>query len=147
MSQLSEEVIAAWMQLIAAVENRRVVSGLSFNEALVCNLLARRREEGGCLTASELCVKTRILKSQMNAILRSLEDKGVITRTPSPADRRVVEVRLKEGGGPVYRSSHAHTLGIVDQLVASMGEDKVRALLPMVRQAAEVLNTLGSSSE
>ena len=90
MSQLSEEVIAAWMQLIAAVENRRVVSGLSFNEALVCNLLARRREEGGCLTASELCVKTRILKSQMNAILRSLEDKGVITRTPSPADRRVV---------------------------------------------------------
>lgn len=147
MSQLSEEVIAAWMQLIAAVENRRVVSGLSFNEALVCNLLARRREEGGCLTASELCVKTRILKSQMNAILRSLEDKGVITRTPSPADRRVVEVRLKEGGGPVYRSSHAHTLGIVDQLVASMGEDKVRALLPMVRQAAEVLNTLGSPSE
>ena len=147
MSQLSEEVIAAWMQLIAAVENRRVVSGLSFNEALVCNLLARRREEGGCLTASELCVKTRILKSQMNAILRSLEEKEIITRTPSAFDRRVVEVRLKEGGGPVYRSSHAHTLGIVDQLVASMGEDKVRALLPMVRQAAEVLNTLGSPSE
>ena len=51
--ELNEELIAAWMELVAAVENRRVVSGLSFNEALVCNLLARR--QGGFLTASELC--------------------------------------------------------------------------------------------
>ena len=82
MSQLGEDIIAAWMQLIAAIGDRWVVSGLSFNEALVCNLLSRRREDGGCLTASELCAKTKILKSQMNAILRSLEEKSLPALPP-----------------------------------------------------------------
>lgn len=146
MSQLGEDIIAAWMQLIAAIGDRWVVSGLSFNEALVCNLLSRRREDGGCLTASELCAKTKILKSQMNAILRSLEEKEIITRTPSAFDRRVVEVRLREGGGPAYLASHTHTLRIVDQLIASMGEEKIRTLLPLLHEAADTLEALSAVS-
>ena len=140
--ELNEELIAAWMELIAAVENRRVVSGLSFNEALVCNLLVRRR--GGFFTASELCAQTNILKSQMNAILRALEAKGIITRSPSPLDRRVVEIRLRGDGGPVYLASHAHTLGIIDRFVSSMGEEKVRTLLPLLSQAADTIHDLST---
>lgn len=140
MTPLNEEMIAAWMRLIAAVENRRVVAGLSFNEALICNLL--QRQEGDYLTASQLCGLTHILKSQMNGILRSLETKGVITRTPSPTDRRVTEVRLKGDGGPLYRSSHAHTLRIIDQVIDSLGEDGARTLLPLLNQAADTLTHL-----
>lgn len=140
MTPLNEEMIAAWMRLIAAVENRRVVTGLSFNEALVCNLL--QRQEGGYLTASQLCARTHILKSQMNGILRSLEHKGVISRTPSPTDRRVTEVRLRGDGGPLYRDSHAHTLRIIDQVIDSLGEDGARTLLPLLNQAADTLTHL-----
>ena len=76
MSQLSEDLIIAWMQLSAMMEKRALVHGLSFNEALVCNLIDR-----GCTTASALCVRTKILKSQMNAILRSLEKKGILSHS------------------------------------------------------------------
>lgn len=140
MTPLNEEMIAAWMRLIAAVENRRVVAGLSFNEALVCNLL--QRQEGGYLTASQLCARTHILKSQMNGILRSLEHKGVISRTPSPTDRRVTEVRLNGDGGPLYRDSHTHTLHIIDQVIRDLGEDGAKTLLPLLHQAADSLTHL-----
>lgn len=140
MTLLNEEMIAAWMRLIAAVENRHVVTGLSFNEALVCNLL--QRQEGGYLTASQLCSRTNILKSQMNGILRSLETKGVISRTPSPTDRRVTEVRLKGDGGPLYRTSHAHTLSIINQVIADLGEDSAKTLVPLLHQAADSLTHL-----
>ena len=70
---LNDELLSVWLQLTNVIDNERLVEGMPFNEALVCGLLS-----GGCRTASELCAETRILKSQMNAILRSLEGKGVI---------------------------------------------------------------------
>ena len=142
MSQPSEEAIAAWMQLIAAVENRRVVSGLSFNEALVCNLLARRREEGGCLTASELRLKTRILKFQMNAILRSLERRGVISRQQSRQDRRQIEIRLLPEGSASYEAAHRRVLALARRLVDAMGEEPVRQLIPLLHQVVDTFTTI-----
>ena len=35
MSQVSEELIIAWLRLSAMMEKRTLVSGLSFNEAMV----------------------------------------------------------------------------------------------------------------
>ena len=137
---LNEEMIAAWMRMISAVENRRIVEGLSFNEALVCNLL--QRQEGVYLTASQLCAATHILKSQMNGILRSLEAKEVISRAPSPVDRRVTEIRLKNGGGPLWRSSHAYTLSLMDRLIQAMGPEKIQDLLPLLTMAADKLDEL-----
>ena len=69
---LNEELLSVWLRLSGVINNQRLVTGLSFNEALVCNLLVRAARTGGSLTASELCAETRILKSQMNAILLSL---------------------------------------------------------------------------
>ena len=138
--ELNEEMIAVWMRMISAVENRRIVEGLSFNEALVCNLL--HRQEGGYLTASRLCAATHILKSQMNGILRSLEAKGVISRSPSPVDRRVTEIRLKDGGGPLWRASHAHTLSLMDRLIQAMGPEQIQQLLPLLTAAADRLDEL-----
>ena len=81
MEALSEELLTAWLRLTGAINNQRLVDGLSFNEAVVCGLLEREGRRGGFLTASELCAKTKILKSQMNAILRSLEPAGVGAET------------------------------------------------------------------
>ncbi len=132
MSALSEELIIAWMQLSSMMEKRALVSGLSFNEAMICNLLDR-----GCNTASDLCAKTKILKSQMNAILCSLEKKGIITRTPSPTDRRKVEIRFQEDGYALYIRSHRHTLAVLDRLIDEIGEEDMRMVIPVLRRAAE----------
>ena len=83
MQALSEELLTAWLRLTSAIDNQRLVYGLSFNEAVVCSLLERESRRGGFLTASTLCARTGILKSQMNAILRSLESRGVISRQQS----------------------------------------------------------------
>ena len=72
---LNEELLFVWLQLGNVIDNQRLVAELPFNEALVCGLLSRSDVP---LTASDLCNLTRILKSQMNAILCSLEQKGLI---------------------------------------------------------------------
>ena len=103
---LNEELLEAWLRLSCVIDNQRLAADFPFNEALVCGLLS----QGGCRTASELCARTRILKSQMNAILRSLESQGVIARQRSQTDRRQVELRLLPAGLERYRASHRQAL-------------------------------------
>lgn len=143
---LNEELLSAWLELTSVIDNQRLGSdrqgALPFNEAVVCSLLAGAQREGRSLTASELCARTRILKSQMNAILGSLERKGIISRQRSHSDRRQVELRLMPEGFARYESTHRRVLGMVDRLIARMGEEKVRSLLPLLRQAAEIFDQI-----
>ena len=134
---LNEELLEAWLRLSCVIDNQRLAADFPFNEALVCGLLS----QGGCRTASELCARTRILKSQMNAILRSLESQGVIARQRSQEDRRRVELRLLPAGLERYRASHRQALDTVDRLINGMGEDAARQLLPLLRRAADAFDT------
>lgn len=134
---LDEELLAVWLQLTTIINNQRLARGLSYNEAQVCGLLA-----GGCRTASELCAETRILKSQMTAIIHALEAKGVIRRRHSQRDRRRIELELLPEGAALYLDGHRRTLALVDRVIDAMGEEKVRALLPLLRQATEVFDSI-----
>lgn len=142
---LNEELLAVWLRLTSVIDNQRLAASyeasrdrLSFNEAMVCGLL----EQDGTLTASDLCRRTCILKSQMNAILRSLESQGVIARQRSQTDRRQVELRLLPAGLERYRASHRQALDTVDRLISGMGEDAARQLLPLLRRASDAFDTM-----
>lgn len=134
---LNEELLSAWLRLGAVIDNQRLVSDLPFNEAMVCGLLLRAQQHGHSLTASDLCAQTRILKSQMNSILRSLEKKGFLQRQRSQTDLRRVELSLLPGGVERYLESHRQTLALVDRLIASVGEKPIRTLVPLLLQVAD----------
>ena len=131
---LNEDLLFTWLQLGCVIDNQRLVSQLSFNEALVCGLLHRAREP---LTASDLCARTHILKSQMNAILRSLEKKGYLQRSQSQEDRRQIHLRLLPEGVERYTASHRLTLALVDKLIDSVGEEQIRALIPLLQTVTD----------
>lgn len=128
---LNEELLFVWLQLGNVIDNQRLVAELPFNEALVCGLLSRSDVP---LTASDLCNLTRILKSQMNAILCSLEQKGLIKRQKSQNDRRQIELYLLPDGITRYNASHQKTLRLVDLLIQSVGEENIRTLIPLLKQ-------------
>lgn len=141
---LNEELLAVWLRLSRTIDNHRLADvftgwpDLPFNEALVCGLLA----SGECHTASELCARTRILKSQMNAILRSLEQKGVICRQRSDSDHRQMELYLLPEGRSRYAGTHRQALELVDRLIEALGEDKAHSLLPLLVDVADTFDTV-----
>ena len=139
---LNEELLSVWLRMSNAINNQRLVTGLSFNEALVCNLLLRARKQDLPLTAKDLCAETRILKSQMNSILLSLEKKGAVCRLQSRQDRRQVEIRLTEDGLRQYQQAHLPILQLIDRLIAAQGEDAVRQLIPMLHQVVDTFDQI-----
>lgn len=137
MEQLNEELLSAWLRLSSTIDNQRLVKGMSFNEALVCNLMVHARRQGRTLTARDLCQDSGILKSQMNAILLSLEKRGVIQRRQSQSDRRMVELHLLQPGLEEYLTSHRRILTLIDRLIDSVGPEKIRQLIPLLHEVVE----------
>ena len=144
--QLNEVLLGAWLKLSTAINNSRLVSEMSYNESLICNILYRSATEfpDKALTATDLCEETKILKSQMNRILTQLEDKKLITRERSKQDKRKVFIRLTTEQSNAYLKQHEQILKLLDSIIEKLGEEQtkevIRALNGISDIADEVIN-------
>ncbi len=120
---LDERLLRAWLRLSTDISNNRIVKNMSYKEALICNIL--RREPGGPgLTATDLCERTRMLKSQMNHTLKSMEEKGLIVRERSQSDRRQVYVSLSSVNVSAFEKEHGKNLQLVDGVLDRFGRER-----------------------
>ena len=79
---------------IAALEHSLLeISDLTLNEAMVLCCLS-----GGRRSAGELAVDTGIKASHLSKLLRSIEDKGLLTRAFGSTDKRVIYFDLTLAG-------------------------------------------------
>ena len=144
--QLNKALLGAWLRLSISINNSRVVSELSYNESLICNILYRNEAEapGQTMTATDICRETKILKSQMNRILTQLEKKNLITRERSVEDKRKVFVRLTSEQSNAYLRQHAQILELLDTIIVKLGkqqtENIIRALNGISDVADELIN-------
>ncbi|WP_283684344.1 MarR family transcriptional regulator [Parablautia sp. Marseille-Q6255] len=124
-NQKIEEVLNAWLYLSMSVSNNRLVSDMPLNEAVICHLLYRNQLHcpDAPLTATDLCRATKMLKSQMNRTLQSMEDKGLIFRERSSLDKRQVYVFINHTS-PLYQNMHEKALMLVEQFMSKIGLNK-----------------------
>lgn len=139
--RLQEALLYAWMKMSVLIRGNRILTGFSFNEIMVCGLLARQEEtQAPPLTATELCQQTKLLKSQVNHILADLEKRALITRARSSEDKRVVHLHLTEEGRRRYAEEHARVLEIVGAVRETLGSEKTRELTVLMAQATVIVN-------
>lgn len=129
---MNEELLEAWLRLSTILCNDRIVSEMPYNEALICNILYRRQMlgKGVKTTATDLCRQTKMLKSQMNRTLQNMEDKNVITRQRSDADKRQVFIYLNPESTS-FREQHSKSLQLIDMLAKKAGPEKSRAAMEL----------------
>ena len=138
--QLNEVLLGAWLKISTAINNSRLVSEMSYNESLICNILYRNATEHSdvLLTVTDLCAETKILKSQMNRILTQLEDKNLITRERSSQDRRKVYVRLTNEQSNAYLKQHEQIIKLLDDIIAKLGEEKTLEIIEVLNGISDV---------
>ena len=138
--QLNEVLLGAWLKISTAINNSRLVSEMSYNESLICNILYRNATEHPelTLTATDLCAETKILKSQMNRILTQLEEKNLITRERSVSDKRKVLVRLTTEQSNAYLKQHEQILKLLDNIIEKLGEEKTLEIIKALNGISDV---------
>jgi DNA-binding MarR family transcriptional regulator len=107
--------------------------GLSASELNVLANLA----DGRGRAVSELGTAAGVRPTTLTGVLDRLEQKGQITRTPRPGDRRAVEISLTPAG---VRSARQ-----VQRAYADLEERALTGIAPgSVKQARRVLDALGA---
>ena len=133
MKNINEKILGAWLKLSTAICNERIVSELPYNESLICGILHESATEHPeeKITATDLCEKTNIQKSQMNRILNTLEEKGLIFRKRSEKDKRQVFVSMNMENAEVYERQHKNILKVVDEIVEKVGKEKAEEIIQL----------------
>ncbi len=117
-----------WRDLASRLLNQTaILVGRVVNEALAKEGTHRYQlavlatlDAFGAVSQAELCRRTTIDRSDMNAVVNALETDGIVTRLSDPADRRQNIVELTDAGRARF-----------ERLKTGLTEAENRALAPL----------------
>lgn len=133
MADLNERLLDAWLALSTTIINDKVVSEMPYNESLICNILYKNQllSPDKKLTATDLCSETKMLKSQMNRTLNSMEAQGLISRERSASDKRQVFVTFRPEHAAAYQKQHENILRLADAVIEKLGTQKTEETIAL----------------
>ena len=137
-----DKLLDAWLNLTSTLWNTRLVTSMTFNEAHVLGILLRHGSSESPMTATDLIRRTRLLKSQMNKILTTLEKQNYISRERAETDKRLIYIRLTENGKAAYLHEHKNVESILDALVNRLGVERAAHLTKEISALTDVLDTI-----
>lgn len=137
-----DKLLDAWLNLTSTLWNTRLVTSMTFNEAHILGLLLRHDSDESPMTATDLIRRTRMLKSQMNKILTSLEKQGFVSRTRASADKRMIHIRLTDAGRSAYLAQHKGIEGILSILIDRFGEERALSVAADLSEITGILDEI-----
>jgi len=87
----------------------------------------------GAVSQAELCRRTNIDRSDMNAVVNALEAEGIVTRVSDPDDRRQNIVEMTETGKARFERLKAGLAEAEDRALAPLPPADRRELLRLLR--------------
>ena len=139
MSRTAGELRALLGRLSRRLRQTSVVGELTLPQASVLSLLERE----GPATPSALATKERITPQSMGTILVSLEELGLVSRTPDPTDGRRLVISLTEAGRQVILGARRQKEERLAQALATNftneEQQMLKAALPLLERLARLL--------
>ncbi len=96
---------------------------------------------------SDLSEAAMVSTSSLTIMLNRLVDDGLVERLSAPEDRRVIKVRLTEKGKVLLKKVHEGYLDVLENVVASLAEDKKEVLLKLLTEVKQIMDDLGNRGE
>jgi DNA-binding MarR family transcriptional regulator len=98
---------------------------------------------GGPRTMTELAAAEQVRLPTMSALVRSLEDDGLVRRQPDPADRRAVRLRATPKGERLLRRAQRRRIEILIDLLAPLSLRELRTVTEAVAILERALSGTG----
>ncbi len=143
MESLGEDLIRIWLRMSGVIKNNRLISSMTFNEIFVCNILYQQKiQSSSLLTATEVCQRMKLLKSQMNKVLNSLEKQRMVRRIRSEQDKRKIYLELVDENLHRYLDEHERVLAMLSKLIESLGIEKVQQVITLMTEVTDTMEVI-----
>lgn len=133
--ELEEKLIKAWIKITSIIKNNRIFEDISYNEAIILNLVYEKFENKEGLYVQDIIKHTKMLKSLVNRTLNSLLEKGFISKVQ---DKNQVQVYFNEAMQADYLKIHKHTLAYIHPIIAKIGVEDIQAFIRIADKIEEL---------
>jgi DNA-binding MarR family transcriptional regulator len=99
----------------------------------------------GPVTSKQIGAHSRMHKTKVSRAVADLAGRGLVRRTPSPADRREAIIALTSQGEGVYREIVPLALAYQREVLAAFPPEEARRLEAMLDRLAEAAAGLGDA--
>ena len=128
----ADRLHSAAIHLLRRVRASDVETGLSPSRLSVLSVLVF----GGPRTPSELAAAEQVRLPTISALVRGLEEDGLVRRAADPADGRVVRLSATAKGRRILERGRERRLDNLEDLLASLSREELRVLA----EASEILD-------
>jgi DNA-binding MarR family transcriptional regulator len=97
----------------------------------------------GSLSNAQLATRTMISPQSANEMVKQMEAKGWIARTPDPVHGRIIQISLTEAGAAVLGECDAQVAEVERMMFPELDEAGRAALLGQLRGAVRALSVQG----
>jgi DNA-binding MarR family transcriptional regulator len=124
-----QTALAARLRLVVGRLHRRIrIDGRESIPPLQLSALVTV-EEHGPLRLSELARREAVTAPTMSRVLASLDEQGLVIRTPDPNDARGVQIVLSDAGAEVLREVRSHRTALVARRLARLDAEERRRIV------------------
>jgi DNA-binding MarR family transcriptional regulator len=150
---LDDDELAAWVRLVAVVEllpgvldaQLRRDAGLTHYEYFVLAMLSEA--PGRTLRMTALAQRTNATLPRLSHVVRRLEERRLVERSPDPTDRRATNARLTDRGWKAIRAAApGHVANVRRNVVDALTPEQVRQLYDIAGALLERLDPDGLMS-
>ena len=144
-SEIKPEVDAILETIVyLSTESRRITKELARRADLTGpQLTVLKMLEGvGDLSLSDLSDRIRAQNSTVTGIIDRMEREGLVVRTRSTEDRRVVRIRLTEKGSKIAREIVVEPMEIFHSALGNLSPGEMRDLLKILTKIARRVQSI-----
>ncbi len=105
-------------------------------------LLNIRRDSG--LTQKQLSEKLLVVKSNVSALLKKLEARGLVQRTPDPEDSRNNQLTLTKSGAILVQQSFALQNRVVTAMTSVMSDSELEQMAAVMHRVSDAIDALAN---
>lgn len=147
---LDEEQLDAWVKLVAVVEllpgvldsQLRRDAGLTHFEYFVLAMLSEAGDRTLRMTA--LAERTNATLPRLSHVVRRLEERGLVVRSPCPEDGRATNARLTDAGwSEVVAAAPGHVANVRRHVIDALTPEQVGQLGEIAEVLLEGLDPKG----
>jgi DNA-binding MarR family transcriptional regulator len=121
-------------RLVRRLRQTHVPGELTLSEASVL----ARLDGGGPATPGDLAIGERVKPQAMGATLQTLEQRGLVSRSPDPGDGRRVRMSITDEGRRLLTDRRSLKTHALTEAIAHLSADEQRSLV----EATRLLNRL-----